>query len=307
MQKAGLMRLLISAVLLCLVSFQTAHAQGREKIGSSSLFSNDFLGDRGDRWRTGNFTYSHLRALQPYTGPSNLMGDVLEYRLRTQIISPAGGTDRPGDRPFVGAVSLAVNTHFADYDTLYSLGVELTAIGPQTGMSEFQRDFHERFSLPQPPFTDAQLDDRFLVSVMGEEARQRQLTDLVSMRTFLGFEVGAEALVRVGADLRFSAYGHDDLMLRDVVTGQLHAGTANDGTGWALVAGADLAHVLDSVYLPEDRVDGIEATRFRARAGIDYKFTGSASAFYGLTYLGPEFIGQPEGQILGSLRLKLNF
>ncbi|MEJ6397462.1 lipid A-modifier LpxR family protein [Yoonia sp. 208BN28-4] len=301
------MRALFMALGLSAVMAAPAFAQGRDHLGDSSMFTNDFLGDRGDRWRTGSFTYSHVRGSGPYTAAPRAFGDILEFRLRTDIFAPSGGSDFPGDRPYAGAVSLGVLTHWQENDRLYTFGAEVTAIGPQTGLSDIQRDFHDRYSLPQPPFVDQQLGDAFALNLHAETATKVHVSDRLSARNFLSLDAGAETLVRIGSDLRFSGFGHNDLMLRDVVTGHLHSATEHAGTGWALTAGADMAHVVDSIFLPADRVAGLEDMRFRARGGVEYKFSPSAAVFYGATYLSPEFEGQPEGQVVGSLRLNFNF
>ena len=71
------------------------------------------------------------------------------------------------------------------------------------------------------------------------------------------------------------------------------------------VLGADLAHVFESGYLPAGGV-ALEPQRQRLRAGLHWQ--GEAAAiFYGLTYISPEFAGQPEGQLLGSLNVSLKF
>ena len=79
------------------------------------------------------------------------------------------------------------------------------------------------------------------------------------------------------------------------------------GAGLAFVAGADVAFVKDSSYLPNDQGYEARDTRARARAGLDYQFSQGSSVFYGATYLSPEFTGQSEGQVTRSLRLNFNF
>lgn len=301
------MRNILMAACLFVVCVTTARAEGREFVGTSSLFTNDFIGDGGDRWRTGSFTYSHLRGYGAYDGQNSGFGDIIEYRLRTDIFAPAGGSAFPGDRPYATAVSLGVNTHFAQGDLLYTLGLEATAIGPQTGLSAIQEDFHERFSLPQPPFRGQELGDQWVLGTAAEMAHRSLIGDTLSLRSFAALAAGTETLARVGFDMRLAPYGHSDLMLRDVVTGQLHNATEDHGTGWAFTAGADVAYVSESLFLPESRVAGIENLRLRARAGVEYKFARDASVFYGATYLSPEFVGQSEGQVVGSLRLNFNF
>ena len=50
-------------------------------------------------------------AREGYTGEEGF-GDLIEYRLRAEIIAPRRGTAAPGDRPYVGAVPMGAHTHF---------------------------------------------------------------------------------------------------------------------------------------------------------------------------------------------------
>ena len=70
--------------------------------------------------------------------------------------------------------------------------------------------------------------------------------------------------------------------------------------------GKDVAQVASSVYLPDDRGPGLEESRTRLRAGLNWQGE-SWGVQYGLTYLSEEFEGQPEGQFLGAARIKYNF
>jgi hypothetical protein len=77
-----------------------------------------------------------------------------------------------------------------------------------------------------------------------------------------------------------------------------------EGTSFSF--GGDVAHVFDSVYLPADQGYSPTDLRLRLRAGLHWQ-KGAMGLFYGLTWLGEEFEGQPEGQLVGSLRLKILF
>ena len=99
----------------------------------------------------------------------------------------------------------------------------------------------------------------------------------------------------------------DDLLLRDVVTGQLYRATEGDGVGLSYLLGVDGASVFDSNYLPADMGYTVSDTRTRARAGVFWQMGEDVSFFYGATYLSEEFEGQTEGQVLGSLKLNFNF
>lgn len=82
--------------------------------------------------------------------------------------------------------------------------------------------------------------------------------------------------------------------------------TDDDATGFTFLLGADIAHVSDSIYLPEERGFTLTDTRDRLRAGMHWQGE-KASAFYGVTYLGEEFDAQTDGQVVGSIRINLSF
>ena len=299
-------RFLAIAGLLVLAA-TGAQAQGliqpREAIGNGRLFSNDALGDGGDRLRSGSFVFSHMRAPAPYDGTLPEFGDLLEYRFRSEIISPDSAVR---GRPFVGLLSAGVHNHFRLGGAEASVGADIAFIGPQTKVDEFQEGYHDLFDLRQPLQTP-QLDDDVFVNLTGELRRSYRLTPGTTLRPFAEALVGAEDLARVGADLMIGRVGRDDLALRDVVTGQLYPGAVGDGSGVGFVLGGDIAHVSGSDFLPDDFGYEATSTRGRARAGVTWQSHSGLSLFYGATYLSKEFEAQPEGQVLGSLRLNFRF
>jgi len=64
--------------------------------------------------------------------------------------------------------------------------------------------------------------------------------------------------------------------------------------------------VFDSALLPENGLASRSEDRWGLRAGVHWQGQ-KASAFYGVTYLSPEFDQQPAGQLVGSLNLNLKF
>jgi len=275
-------------------------------IGSGRLFNNDFIGDGADRWRTGSYVYSRIRAPRAF-GAESAFGELLEYRLRGEIIASDPSAVAPGDRPYVGALSFGVHTHFDYGSALVSLGVDATAIGPQTGMSRFQAAFHDRLGMPEPVFTDGQLGDAVYLGGTAAVTTSIDVAPSTALRPFIEAQIGVEDTLRVGGDLIFGPVGQAELLLRDVVTGQLYRATDNGETGFSFVVGGDIAAVGDSVYLPQDRGVTPNDLRKRARAGVHYQHREGVSFFYGLTYLGGEFQGQSDGQVIGSLKLNFNF
>ena len=51
----------------------------------------------------------------------------------------------------------------------------------------------------------------------------------------------------------------------------------------------------------------VEETRTRVRGGVHWEGQGGGALFYGVTWLGEEFEGQREGQVVGSLQFRLRF
>uniref|UniRef100_UPI0040477E22 lipid A-modifier LpxR family protein n=1 Tax=Yoonia sp. TaxID=2212373 RepID=UPI0040477E22 len=283
-----------------------AFSEGRKVIGNGRLFSNDFFGDGGDRWRSGSYVLSIVQGQDAYTG-QEAFGDIIEYRLGGQIIAGTRSSAAPGDRPYVGAVAVGVHTPFKYANTDFSIGADVMAIGPQTGLSDFQQKFHDGFGITLPPYVDQQLDDAFFVNGTVQASRTIALSDSVTLRPFFEGLTGAEDLVRAGGDVIFGQVGQEDLMIRDVVTGQLYRGTQANQIGLSYTFGADVASVFDSAFLPADQGYNVSETRARARAGVLFQFAEYSSFFYGATYLSEEFEGQREGQVVGSLKLNFNF
>lgn len=297
---------LATAVLLaCAPAVQ---AQERETLGFGRIFTNDLIGDGEDRWRSGGYHFAVLRGRDWFGARPSFDDVILEYRFRAEIISPSQGTGPMGDRPYAGAVSLGLHGHFAQRGLDISVGADLIILGEQSGVSRFQDAYHDLFSLPAPLGTGTQIGDEIILAATGEVAWPVRLTDLVTLRPFVEAQLGAEDIARVGADVIIGMVGHDDLLIRDVVTGQIiRAVESDDALGFALIAGADWAQVDGSVYLPSDRGVTAEEDRMRARFGVHWQATPDISFFYGATYLSEEFVGQDGGQVVGGLKLNFNF
>ncbi len=73
-----------------------------------------------------------------------------------------------------------------------------------------------------------------------------------------------------------------------------------------VIAGADIARVFDSIYLPESFGHELTPVRTRVRGGVHYGGK-RVDFFYGLTWLGKEFEAQPEGQFAGTAQIRFRF
>lgn len=295
--------------LCALLTLSTAPlaAQERVTLGWGRLFTNDIFGDTRDRWRTGSYTVSRIRGAEWEGRLPAMPGAILEFRAVGETIAPADlVTPDPDDRRFVGSLSLGVHTHFdwQGFDT--SLGGDLVVTGQQTGASDLQSKIHELVGLPEPQVFDDQIDDHVYPTALVEMGRRFALPQ-GEVRPFVEAQAGVETFVRVGADLSFGGYTREALMLRDGPSGQRFRGVAGSRTdGFSLTLGGDIARVYDSAYFVDGDAAQATDTRSRVRAGVHWQGERS-EMFYGLTWLGKEFVTQPDTQVVGSVNLRLKF
>jgi hypothetical protein len=304
----NLLRLGGAALLSFLAIVSGAAAEdGRQTLGVVRLLTNDALADRHDRWRSGGFGASAFRG-EVWTGrlPTRPFG-LMEYRLRGEVMAPVSLSNPvPGDRLYAGTWWLGAHTHFDWQGFEVSAGADIAITGEQSGIRQFQGWLHDNLSMPRVSIGGHQVDDSIYLHGTLEVARS--LTwQMGEIRPFVEVQAGAETMARAGIDLTFGNLGRGGLRSRDPITGQRIEGIVGDTDGgWSFLLGADVAAVDQSVFLPEDRGYEAEDVRRRLRAGINYGF-GSSNIFYGVTYMSEEFVGQPTGQLVGSLSLGLRF
>lgn len=300
--------LLMAAILVA--SATLASAEERVTLGWGRTFSNDQIGDGADRWRSGSYSVSRVRGYSWSGYDAAKFGDILELRGHASVIAPESLTaPAPTDRRYAGVLGFGLNTHFGWQGAEVALGAELMMTGPSTGIASFQKQFHELvgYVVPSPAVLNAQIGDKIHPGLNAEIARNFALGGGVQARPYAEARAGLESLVRVGADITFGHLGRDDLMLRDVTTGQRYRGVEGSRReGLSLTIGGDMARVFDSALLPSGGAATLEPDRYRLRAGLHWQGK-RASGFYGVTYLSPEFVQQPEGQLVGAMGLNLRF
>ncbi len=290
-----------------------AQAQEFTRLGFGYLLTNDFIGDGQDRWRTGSIASSRVWGRESGrdwdgTLPSGF-GRLIELRLGGQIIAPANlETPDPADRPYAGALSVGVHSHFQTGGLEMAVGGDLVVVGPATGLDSFHGAVHDLLGMPDlsKATLDAQIDNGIYPTVVVEAGRSFAFGDGV-LRPFLEGRAGAETLVRAGFDMRWGGLEQGGLMVRDPVSGQQYRAIDGGKTGYGFVIGGDVTHVAHSVFLPEDRGYNPRDARLRARAGMEWRGKNGGGVFYGLSYLGQEFEGQGEGQFVGSFRAHFRF
>jgi len=287
-----------------------AVAQSRDTIGTGRLFTNDYFGDGGDRWRTGSYSFSLLQG-PAWTGAApDDFGALLEYRLRSEIIAPEAlngtGSD---DRAYVGAVTAGIHSHISSGNWDLSAGLDMVITGPQTGTADAQDWFHNVVGAPavSEAVQDNQIGNGVHPTVLAEAAYPVQVGATTTLRPFAEVQYGVEDMVRVGADVLIGSVLQGNLWLRDSPSGQLYSGVQNGAFGTGFAFGADYAIVGDSAYFPAEFGTDATDNRLRVRAGVHSRLASEANFFYGLTYLSEEFEGQDGGQVVGSLKLDFNF
>ena len=305
-----MLRILLAATIL-VAGALPGLAGDRARLGYGRLVNNDFYGDGRDRGHTasaqGSWIWGPTWQGQAPTAP----GALLELRAFGGIVAPEA-LDRPapGDRPYAGFLGLGLHTHASRGAWGWVAGIDLIATGPQTGMGTLQSALHDVLPgiAPSEQVLETQIRDAVHPSLAIEVGRDLPVAGSAVLRPFVEGRAGYETLVRGGLDLTLGRVTGGDLMVRDMTTGQRYRAVRDgDGPdGLALVLGADVARVSRNVLLPRARGYTLTDSRARVRAGVHWQ-GARGDAFYGVTWMGREFEGQPDDQLVGSLRLNLRF
>ncbi len=302
--RAAVLALLSSLVLTCL----PAAAEERVTLGVGRLFTNDQIGDGQDRWRTGSYSMSWMRGAEGTMARSGGLGEVIEYRFGHRILAPADLTSpAPGDRRYAGIMALGAYSHFTRGGIEFALGGELVAVGPMTRTDVLHDATHEAVGMPRPSAAvrAAQFGNAVYPTISLEAARPVALGGAV-LRPFLQVRAGDETYARAGVDLMFGENFTRGITARDETTGFLYQ-TLEDapGRGLSFLVGYDAAKVFSSAWLPE-AAHSLTPLRHRLRAGAHWQGE-HVGLFYGAAWLGPEFIAQPSGQVVGAVQLQVRF
>jgi hypothetical protein len=227
-------------------------------------------------------------------------GRLLEVRLSHQLVTPESlDAPAPDDRPFAGAFGIELLTHGTWRGTETTLGAGLVVAGPGTGTFRFQRWLHERLGYPLPATDGQEVADGVHPAVVAEFGRSFGAGPAV--RPFVELRAGVETLARAGVDLTWGSFGSARVVIRDPVSGQrLPTLWGPREEGLSFTAGLDAAAVDYSAFLSDDGLS--PEPRFRVRGGV--RWQGERwSVYYGASWLSPEFAGQEEGQVVGTLQL----
>ena len=301
----------LTAASVSIALLLPVHANAGEfvKLGYGRLVNNDFLGDFKDRGQTGSYVSSRVYGRSWDGSLPSQMGEILEFRLQADIKSPENLTTPSAlDRPYAGSVSLGLHTHYETGGMNVSIGGELVAVGPQTGLDQFQTALHDGIGVAPPSLATktSQIGNKFFPGVIVEMSKAYSLGSRTQVRPFVEGRGGVETLLRAGIDFEIGKLTQGELMVRDGITGQRYRTMNTEGSGVSFVVGFDTAKVGESAYLPANRGLTLSDHRDRARAGIHWQ-RNKSHGFFGVTYLGREFTSQTSPQVVGSIRLALKF
>ncbi len=299
---------LMAGLLAGGVSLASAPAQA-EQVGYGRLIVNDFLGDGGDRWRSGSIAGSHLFGQTQQGRAPEGFGELIELRILGQVIAPDNlQSPAAGDRPYAGALSLGAHSHFARGGFDFALGADLTLVGPNSGIGDLQSSLHKAFGVAEPSdaVLNAQVGNKLVLTGVAEIGYVVEFTDNARLRPFVEARAGDETLLRAGFDLTLGQFGHDELLVRDPVSGQRYQTTYQNRPGWSVLAGADVAYVDSSIYLPASSGVTLQDNRKRVRLGLNWQGE-SSSVYYGASWLSEEFTGQGDSQVVGAIRVRFDF
>ncbi|MCP5089099.1 MAG: lipid A deacylase LpxR family protein [Rhodobacteraceae bacterium] len=307
------MRFLILALALNL-QFVCAQAEGvalpgRDNfVGVSRLLTNDLLGDGHDRWRSGSYSLSLTFAEAPSEALPSNPGQLMEYRLRAEAITPGQITGTGPDRPYVGVMGIGAFTHYQASRLDVNFGGELVLIGEQTGIADLHKTLHDLLDIPAPLGQSTQLSNKVIPTFQGEISRgYHSGNGNALIRPFAEAQAGVETFARVGADVMFGSGFQDNFFTRDPNTGFLVTNARRSlSASTGFVFGGDVAYVAHSNLLPDALGYSARSIRPRVRAGVVHEGE-NAGVFYGMTWLGREFETQSESQIVGSVRVSINF
>lgn len=304
------MRVILAAIIATLLSQTAVTAQDRARLGYGRIVNNDFFGDGHDRGHTADLQASYIWGHGWNGRAPETIGELVELRFGAGILTPTFlRNPLPGDRPYAGYLSLGLHTHVRSGGWDWSTGVDVFATGPQTGLGHLQAALHDGFFgvPPSPQLLDNQIGNGLHPSMLVEIGRNFELGQRVTLRPFVEGRAGFETLLRAGVDITLGTTTRSDMLVRDMVTGQRYrAARAGAGGRTSIVLGADAARVSHSVLLPESRGYQLRDVRSRVRAGVHWQ-GARGDAFYGVTWMGKEFDGQPSDQLVGSIRLNLKF
>jgi len=301
-----------------------------DEIQTEGVFWNDRFGDGKDRWKTGGITQSYIFPEHIFSTGNWLEGraSALELNVRALLITPDdtsfAGVDS-GDRPYAQYAGAGIYLRSITRPRALTPVVAMQAedrIGVEVG---WQGDplplFNVQSSLHSMAGTNG--DAGNLSNIIGGEllvnleARRtwrfhidgpgRDLEFAPFVQTSLGMR---ENSLRAGGDFFIGSVLDGRTWGSDLSTGAVLAGASvpRRGYNWTVFFGGDLGYIASDAFLDGGfAADGPSVQRRdivgRARVGLLLEYDNLGLGF-SLNWLGQEFRGQSDGQVVGAIQLK---
>lgn len=299
---------------------------------------NDRFGDGQDRWKTGGLTQSYVFPEHIFSNDSWFEGRAssVEINARGLVITPDNTANQgvdSGDRPYAQYAGIGLYLRSIARPEPFGsgsggsgfvlqqedrAGIEIGWQGDPLPLFDIQSALHKTAGTGGSAANlDNVIDGELLVNL---EARHtwrfhidgagRDIEIAPFIQTSLGMR---ENSLRLGADLITGSALEGRTWGNDLSTGALLAGASmpRRGFNWAVFAGGDLGYVASDAFLDGGfAADGPSVQRkdlvARARAGvlIEYDNLGLGLS---LNWLGKEFHGQSDSQIIGAIQVKYRF
>ena len=304
------------------------------EIQTEGVFWNDRYGDGKDRWKTGGIT-------QGYVFPEHIFSDevwfqgrasALELNLRALVITPddtsfsgVDGNDRPYAQYAAIGLYLRSITRPGALTPLIAMqeedriGLEAGWQGDPLPLFEIQNTLHGVAGTNgNAGNLSNTIDGEFLLNL---EARRtwrlhidgfgagtgRDLEFAPFVQTSLGMR---ENSLRLGGDFFAGSALEGRTWGSDLATGAVMAGASmpRRGFNWTVFFGGDVGYIASDVFLDGGfSENGPSVPRRdivgRARAGLLLEYDNFGIGF-SLNWLGREFRGQSNGQMVGAIQLK---
>lgn len=307
-----------------------------KELNPEGVFWNDFLGDGKDRWKSGGLTQSYtfperIFDTDPWTPWFENRASGIEGQVRGLVITPdntsvEGHTE--GDRPYAQYLGLGVHLRSDKRPRPAALGtslgvedrvgVEVGWVGEPLFLFDMQDRLHESLGMDETNVSDENsVSNGWLVNLEGRRTwrfhRDMGAAD-VQVAPYADAALGLrENSLRVGGDILVGNALAGRTWNEEPATGAMMPGARppREGWDWAAYLGGDVGAIGSDALLgggPFSSGPSIDEKTFvpRARSGIAVGY-GPVTVHYGVAYIGPEFEGQDQGQLIGAISVKLPF
>ncbi len=301
------------------------------EIQTEGVFWNDGLGDGKDRWKTAGITQSYVFPEHIFSEENWFGGraSAVELNLRALLITPENiWSFRVNDRPYAQYAAAGLYLRSITRPTALTpeaaiqaedrVGIEVGWQGEPLPLLDIQGWFHNMAGgTPATTGFPNTIDGELLVNLEARrtwrfhiDGTERDLEFAPFVQTSLGMR---ENSLRAGGDFFIGSALAGRTWGADLATGAVMAGASvpRKGFNWTVFFGGDVGTIASDAFLDGGfAADGPSVQRReivgRARAGLllEYDNLGVGCS---LNWLGKEFRGQSNGQMIGAIQLKYRF